>query len=88
MDEHERVVSKKTDQISVRLPAETMTALREIGDRHGILPTEFTRRLIEAAVGFYREQGWFSFPVTIRPEGSRQGPGSKKESTAAKGKSR
>jgi len=60
-------VSKKTDQISVRLSPETMNLLREIDARHGLIPTEFTRRLIESAVDFYRKNGWFSFPVDIHP---------------------
>ena len=60
-------VSKKTDQISVRLSPETMAVLREIDQRHGLIPTELTRRLIECAAEFYRKHGWFSFPVDIYP---------------------
>ena len=65
-------MSKKTDQISVRLPPETMAVLREINARHGLIPTEFTRRLIESAVDFYRQNGWFSFPVDISPHSLQQ----------------
>jgi len=62
-----------------------MAVLREIDERHGLIPTEFTRRLIEAAVEYYRRNGWFGFPVEITPQSLRQaaespGPyGEKKE---------
>jgi hypothetical protein len=74
-------VSKKTDQISVRLPPETMAVLREIHARHGLIPTEPTRRLIESAVEFYRKNGWFGFPVEIYPHAFNQAA----ESAAAYG---
>ncbi len=61
-------MAKKTDQISVRLDPETMCTLRQIEERHGLIPTEFTRRLLDSALAFYREHGWFSFPVTVHPE--------------------
>ncbi len=61
-------MAKKTDQISVRLDPATMSTLREIEERHGLIPTEFTRRLLDSALGFYREHGWFSFPATVYPE--------------------
>jgi hypothetical protein len=63
-----RSVAKKTDQISVRLDPETMSALREIEERHGLIPTEFTRRLLDGALEFYRKHGWCSFPATVYPE--------------------
>jgi hypothetical protein len=72
-------VTKKTDQISVRLSPETMAALREIDEQHGLIPTELTRRLIESAVDFYRKNGWFSFPVEIYPRAHQQAA----ESTAS-----
>jgi hypothetical protein len=49
-----------------------MAVLREIDARHGLIPTEFTRRLIESAADFYRKNGWFSFPVEIRPHALAQ----------------
>lgn len=45
--------------------ADTINAIDSI---HGIPPAELTRRLLEAACKFYRENGWFSFPIIIEPE--------------------
>ncbi|EIP99128.1 hypothetical protein OpiT1DRAFT_03632 [Opitutaceae bacterium TAV1] len=57
--------SKLSDQISVRFPPEIRSALSEIEERHGIPPTVFIRRMVEAGVTLYHAQGSFSFPVKV-----------------------
>jgi predicted DNA-binding protein len=67
-------MSKLSDQISVRFSPETREALAEIGERHGIAPTVFIRRMVEAGVRLYHVQGNFSFPVKVVPDLSPPSP--------------
>jgi hypothetical protein len=59
---------KLIDQISVRVDAETRATLREIELRHRLTPPEFVRGLLEAGIACYRANGWFAFPVEVKPE--------------------
>lgn len=54
--------------IFYRCVEQDTATLREIEAKHNIAPIKFTAGLIQAACQFYREKGWFSFPVVIRPE--------------------
>lgn len=47
---------------------DTAATLKHMASAHGVTPVEVTRRLLLAACQFYREHGWFSFPVVIEPE--------------------
>ncbi len=58
---------KLSDQVSVRISPEWREALRTIEDKHRIPPPEFIRGLVEAGLAFYREHGWFAFPVSVQP---------------------
>jgi hypothetical protein len=51
----------------VRISPEWREALRSIEEKHRIPPPELIRGLVEAGLAFYRENGWFAFPVTVRP---------------------
>lgn len=61
-------MAKKSEQISVRLDDETFATLGEINSRHGLEPVLVARRCLEAVTAFYRENGYFAFPVKILPE--------------------
>jgi hypothetical protein len=54
--------------VFLRLDEEDAATLREIDKTHQIAPTKFTAALIKSACQFYREKGWFSFPIVIEPE--------------------
>ncbi len=58
---------KLSDQVSVRMDPEWRETLRAIEVKHRIPPPEFIRGLVEAGLQFYRENGWFAFPVTVQP---------------------
>lgn len=45
--------------------------------KHRITGPELIRGLLDAAAGFYAENGWFSFPLTITPEKFQQAPRAK-----------
>jgi PAS domain S-box-containing protein len=60
--------SKVTDTIFARGVSHLAPTINAIDARHGIAPAEFTRKLLEAACKFYKDHGWFSFPVKIEPE--------------------
>jgi len=62
-------VSQKPKQLNVALEDADHAALEEIRVQHGVPPTELARKLVRAALDFYRANGWFSFPVEIRPKG-------------------
>ena len=58
---------KLSDQVSVRIAPEWRDALRSIEEKHRIPPPDFIRGLVEAGLQFYREHGWFAFPVSVQP---------------------
>ena len=58
---------KLSDQVSVRINPEWRDTLRAIEEKHRIPPPEFIRGLVEAGLAFYREHGWFAFPVSVQP---------------------
>ena len=60
-------VPKLSDQVSVRIAPEWRETLRAIEEKHRIPPPEFIRGLVEAGLEFYREHGWFAFPVSVQP---------------------
>lgn len=60
-------VAKLSDQVSVRIDPEWRETLRAIEDKHRIPPPEFIRGLVSAGLEFYRENGWFAFPVIVQP---------------------
>lgn len=62
------VVAKKTGQLNVRIDPWLQDALEEIEENHRIGQSEMVRGLVEAAVHFYKQHGWFGFPVTIEPK--------------------
>jgi hypothetical protein len=61
-------VSKKSGQLNVSLPPELVDVLGEIHSKHGIPPPELVRNLLSAVSVFYRENGYFAFPVHILPD--------------------
>lgn len=61
------IVPKLSDQVSVRIAPEWRETLRTIEDKHRIPPPDFIRGLVEAGLAFYRDNGWFAFPVTVQP---------------------
>jgi antitoxin component of RelBE/YafQ-DinJ toxin-antitoxin module len=58
---------KNDDRLAIRLPGELLETLAEIQEKHGLTPTEIARRCLDQVAGFYRENGYFSFPVHIVP---------------------
>lgn len=60
-------MAKLSDQISVRIDPEWREILREIEEKHRISPPEFMRGLAEAGIQYYRRNGFFAFPVELRP---------------------
>lgn len=60
-------MAKKSDQISVRLDPDTFKALTEIHEKHGLEPVAVARRCLDAVAAFYRENGYFAFPVKLQP---------------------
>lgn len=60
-------MAKLSDQVSVRIAPEWRETLRAIEEKHRIPPPEFIRGLVEAGLEFYREHGWFAFPVSVQP---------------------
>lgn len=60
-------MAKLSDQVSVRISPEWRETLRAIEDKHRIPPPDFIRGLVEAGLEFYREHGWFAFPVSVQP---------------------
>lgn len=61
------LVAKLSDQVSVRIDPEWRETLRIIEEKHRIPPPEFIRGLVDAGLQFYREHGWFAFPVNVQP---------------------
>lgn len=55
-------------QLGVRVDEETVRTLLVMEEKHRVAPVDLARGLLEAACQFYREHGWFSFPVRIEPE--------------------
>ena len=55
-------------QIGLRCSDEMSATLKEIERTHRIAPIELARGLVDATCQFYRQHGWFSFPVVIQPE--------------------
>lgn len=62
------MAGKLDRQLNLSIDAGTEQTLAKIYERHTLKPTDFGRRLVEAACQFYEEHGWFSFPVVIEPE--------------------
>jgi hypothetical protein len=60
-------VSKLSDQVSVRIDPEWRDVLRTIEEKHRIPPPEFIRGLVAAGLEFYRNHGWFAFPIHVQP---------------------
>jgi hypothetical protein len=60
-------VAKKTGQFNVRIDPSLLPALDEIEAKFRIGQSELVRGLVEAAVAFYRENGYFAFPLKIQP---------------------
>lgn len=58
---------KLSDQVSVRIDPGWKETLKEIEEKHRIPPPELVRGLMGAALDFYREHGWFGFPVVVVP---------------------
>lgn len=62
------LVAKLSDQISVRIDPEWRETLRSIEVNHRIPAPDFIRGLVDAGLAFYRENGWFAFPVVVSPK--------------------
>ena len=85
-------MAKKTAQLNIRIEADDLKILNAIEENHYINPSLLTRGLIKAAINFYRENGWFSFPASVTcavPEnvlkvGGRVVPESVKSAQASK----
>lgn len=60
-------MSKLSDQVSVRIDPEWRDVLRTIEEKHRIPPPEFIRGLVAAGLEFYRNHGWFAFPIHVQP---------------------
>lgn len=59
---------KNDDRLNIRLPGELLETLADIQAKHGLNATEIARRCLEQVAAFYREHGFFTFPVKIEPE--------------------
>jgi len=55
-------------QLNLKMPKALLEGLQSIKESHGLEPAEVLRRLGEAAVAFYHEKKYFSFPVRLWPE--------------------
>jgi hypothetical protein len=64
------LMAKKTGQLNVRIDPSLTGALDEIEQKFRIGQSELVRGLVEAAVQFYKKNGFFAFPVVIEPEAS------------------
>lgn len=60
-------MAKLSDQVSVRIDPEWREVLRSIEEQHRIPAPEFVRGLVAAGLEFYRDHGWFAFPVNVQP---------------------
>lgn len=56
-----------TGNVFFRCDEEDTAALIAIDRNHGIGPAKLGAGLLHAACQFYRQHGWFSFPVVIEP---------------------
>lgn len=65
------LVSKKSGQLNVKITPDQEAFIAEL-EKHRITGPELVRGLLDAARGFYKENGWFSFPLTITPEKFQQ----------------
>jgi hypothetical protein len=54
----------------VRLSPEDCEILEEIEKAHKIPPASFIRGMVTAGCAFYREHGYFYFPVEVVPQGT------------------
>lgn len=59
---------KKDARMELKLPQETMDALIDIHKNHKISPQDIARALLEDAARFYRDHGYFGFPLKIIPD--------------------
>ncbi|MFT3870461.1 MAG: hypothetical protein QM715_18585 [Nibricoccus sp.] len=55
-------------QMTLKMPKALLEGLTDIKKTHGLEPAEILRRLGESAVAFYREKGYFTFPIRLLPE--------------------
>lgn len=60
-------MSKKSSYQNVSITPEQEEFIAALA-RHRITGPELIRGLLDAAMAFYHEHGWFSFPATITPE--------------------
>jgi hypothetical protein len=58
---------KNDDRLNIRVPGDLLATLDEIQKKHGLSATEIARRCLEGVAEFYRENGYFAFPVKIQP---------------------
>lgn len=65
------LVSKKSGQLNVKVTPEQEAFIAQL-EKHRITGPELIRGLLDAARDFYRENGWFSFPLTITPDKFQQ----------------
>lgn len=56
-----------SEKVAVRVSPSTWAGLEKIEARHGYAPTQIARLLLEGAVNFFDEHGYFHFPVVIEP---------------------
>jgi hypothetical protein len=64
------LMAKKTGQLSIRISPELVEGVEAIEEKHHLGQAEIVRGLVEAAVKFYQQNGFFSFPVHLEPEAS------------------
>jgi len=62
------MAQKNDDRLTLRLPAELRVVLSEIEQKHRIGEAEIARGCLEAVAAFYKEHGFFAFPVRVWPE--------------------
>ncbi|HYC70000.1 MAG TPA: hypothetical protein VEB66_02265 [Opitutaceae bacterium] len=55
-------------QVNVKMTDDLLAGLKEIHAKHKSPPTEVLRGLAEQAVAFFREHGYFTFPVEFWPQ--------------------
>jgi hypothetical protein len=60
--------TRVTDKVFARIEEDLAEGINAIHEKHHIEPAVLVRGLLEAAVSFYRDKGFFSFPVVIHPE--------------------
>ena len=91
-DEDEAILTAGFDaQINVKMSRDLKERLRHIEARHGTPVSEILRRLGAAAVVFFEENGYLTFPAAIVPETFSPPPtrkGGKKQKPSVSGAAR